>query len=172
VIDQTVINISSYDTCASIYERVAMSNKEMILRALPKIAAGERVGRPQVASNEPLLPGRRSSDGVIDWTWDSTDVYNFVRALTRPYPGAFSWLDGQRWLIWQTALLPGEIISDARPGEVLGPVFSPVESACGQMVACGKGALVLLQVDRENGERLSGRELSDQGWQGKLWGNE
>jgi methionyl-tRNA formyltransferase len=172
VIDQTPIKISSYDTCASIYEQVAISNKEMILRALPKLAAGEAIGRSQGRLDEPLLPGRQPKDGLINWGEDSAAIYNFVRALTRPYPGAFSWLDGQRWLIWQAALLPNNVISHARPGETLGPVFSPIESACGQMVACGKGALVLLELEKENGERLSGRGLSEQAWRGKAWQNE
>jgi methionyl-tRNA formyltransferase len=172
VIDQTTINISPYDTCDSVYQRVAISNKEMILRALPKLAVGERVGRPQGSVNEPLLPGRQPKDGLINWADDSAKVYNFIRGLTRPYPGAFSWLNGQRWLIWQSALLPNNIVSDVPPGEIIGPVFSPIESACGQMVACGKGALVLLELEGENGQTLCRRELSEQAWRGKVWRNE
>jgi methionyl-tRNA formyltransferase len=172
IIDQTTINISPYDTCDSVYQRVAISNKEMILHVLPKLAAGERVGRPQISVNEPLLPGRQPKDGLIQWVADSPDVYNFIRGLTRPYPGAFSWLNGQRWLIWQSALLPNNSVTDAHPGEVIGPVFSPIEFACGQMVACGKGALVLLELEAENGHILSRRELSEQAWRGKVWGND
>lgn len=172
IIDQTVIPISLYDTCASVYERVAESNAIMILRALSQLLSGQRPGRPQEHTDEPLLPGRRPEDGLIDWTKDNRGVYNFVRALTRPYPGAFSWLDGRRWFVWQSALLPEDYVCNARPGQVIGSAVSPVEAACGQVVACGRGAIILLEIERDDGELLTGRRLSDQPWSGKVWGNE
>jgi methionyl-tRNA formyltransferase len=169
IIDQTKFPISPYDTCATLYDRVAASNREMILRVLPQLLAGERPGRPQPITGQPVLPRRRPGDGKIDWTLNSGALYNFVRALTRPYPGAFSWLDGRRWLIWQAALVPAAPQPAARPGEVLGPVWSPVEAACGQLVACGRGSLVLLEVEGDDGEVLKGRHLADQDWTGKMW---
>lgn len=172
IIDQTVIPITPYDTCASLYNRVAASNREMILRVLPRLLAGERPGRPQLHTDEPELPGRRPEDGLLDWSMDHVAAYNFVRALTRPYPGAFSRLDGKRWTIWQCACLPGACPPGARPGEVMGPVFSPEEGACGQAVACGTGAIVLLELEDERGEILKGPRLSDQAWEGRVWGNE
>jgi methionyl-tRNA formyltransferase len=175
LIDQTAFPITPYDTCATLYERVAASNRNMLLRLLPRLVAGERPGRPQPVAPEPLLPRRRPADGVVDWCRPSVEVYDFIRALTRPYPGAFSWLDGTRWTIWQAAHLPpypgGAPAS--LPGTVLGPVISPRAEACGQVVACGAGpeagALVLLEVEREDGTRLAGPALSDQPWTGKRW---
>src|SRR6266540_4112829 len=123
IIDQAVIPITSYDTCASLYERVAESNKEMILRVIPKLLAGERPGRPQPYIDELNLPGRRPEDGLLDWSMSDIAVYNFVRALTRPYPGTFSWLDGKRWTIWHCAVLPEVCFPDAIAGQVMGPVF-------------------------------------------------
>jgi len=172
LIDQTVIPITPYDTCASLYERVAESNRDMILRVLPRLLAGERPGHPQPHSHEALLPGRRPEDGRIDWTKSSQEVYAFVRALTKPYPGAFSWLDGQRWGVWQCALLPGACYPDTQPGQLVGPVVAPEETACGQVVACGTGAVILLELEREDGALLWGRRLSDQAWTGKVWTNE
>ena len=174
IIDQTAFCITPYDTCASLYERVAASNREMLLRLVPRLLAGERPGRLQPAGDEPLLPRRRPADGRIDWGQPARAIYDFIRALTRPYPGAFSWLAGRRWTIWHAAHLPGEngAALHATPGEVLGPMVSPVEATCGQMVACGAGAVVLLELQAEDGTVLRGRELSDQPWTGKRWGDE
>ena len=116
-----------------------------------------------------MLPRRRPADGKIDWTTTSDALYNFVRGLTRPYPGAFSWLDGRRWNIWQAALVPAPANAAARCGEVLGPVRSPIEASCGQLVACGRGTLLLLEVEGDDGEVLKGRRLADQNWTGKVW---
>ena len=167
IIDQRAFRISGYDTCESVYAEVAASNREMLLDLLPKLMAGERPGRPQERSAEPVLCRRRPADGRINWDCPAAVVYDFVRALTRPYPGAFSTLDGRQWWIWDAALPPDRgPIPDSEPGEVLGPVISPVQSACGQLVACGSGAVILLELEDAAGNRLRGRALSDQLWTG------
>ena len=168
IIDQTPISISPYDTCASVYRKVAVANRDMILRALPRLLAGERPGRAQAIESGDLLPVRRPADGLIDWTRPSREVYNFVRALTRPYPGAFSYAGDERVIVWQCASLPTAAHVRARPGEILGPVVSPVRGACGQLVACGEGAVVLLEIERQDGTRVRGRSLSDLPWTGHL----
>ena len=176
LIDQTAFCISPYDTCATLYGRVAESNRDMLLRLLPALLAGEHPGAPQRHSNEPVLPRRRPADGLVDWRGDAASIYAFVRALTRPYPGAFSWLDNRRWTIWEAALLPPALgrvdaMAASVPGETLGPVVSPTEAACGQVVGCGTGAILLLQLQADDGEILCGRRLSEQPWAGRVWTN-
>ncbi len=163
LIDQAAFPITPYDTCATLYQHVARTNREMLLRVLPQLLAGERPGTPQVRTDEPVLRRRRPVDGCIDWSAPATDVYNFIRALTRPYPGAFSSLDGRAWRVWRAALVPG-VTEGSRPGEVLGAVLSPTEDACGQLVACGSGAVVLLEVEADDGSILQGPALADQAW--------
>jgi methionyl-tRNA formyltransferase len=175
IIDQTEIPISPYDTCASIYRAVAKTNRDMILRVMPLLLAGNRPGRTQASLNDLLLPARRPEDGLVDWTRPSREVYDFIRALTRPYPGAFTHHGVDRFTIWKCALLP--TLSRAatsrylRPGEVIGPVISPERRACGQAVACGEGALVLLEIQNAAGTVIRGRSLSDLRWTGQVLGN-
>lgn len=171
IIDQIPIPITPYDTCESLYRRVAATNRDMILRALPSLLAGERPGRPQLGPVTPALPARRPEDGRVDWTRSSHDVYNFVRALTRPYPGAFSGHVGERITIWQCALLPTPVDPGVRPGQVLGPVVSPSEYACGQLVACGAGAVALMEIERAGGTVVRGHALSDLAWTGHVLGD-
>jgi methionyl-tRNA formyltransferase len=172
IIDQVSFPITPYDTCATLYEKVAASNREMVLRLVPALLRGERPGRPQPPSGEEILPRRRPEHGRLDWSQDSPAVYNFIRALTRPYPGAFASLEGERWFIWQAALVPAGAPAGAAPGEVLGPVLSPLPEACGQAVACGRGVVVLLEVEDARGRVLKGPGLSDQSWRGKVWTND
>ena len=173
LIDQTAFPITPYDTCASLYDRVAASNRDMLLRLLPRLLAGERPGQPQPETHEAVLPRRRPVDGLIDWGHSNTMVYDFIRALTRPYPGAFSFLGGHRWRVWQAALPSTPPSTEWTPaGQILGAVVSPVSEACGQLVACGEGTLLLLELEADDGTVLRGRELSEQDWMGECWSRE
>ena len=173
IIDQTEFQISPYDTCGTLYDRVAASNRDMIMRALPQLLRGERVGTPQPRSNggggSGVLPRRRPADGLIDWDQEACAIYNFIRALTKPYPGAFGWLDGRRWTVWRAGLLPAALSHGAAPGDVIGPVVSPLEQACGQAVACAGGAITLLEVEGDDGTVYSGRRLAELPWTGRRW---
>lgn len=173
IIDQTAFAITEYDTCATVYEKVAQSNRDMILRLLPKLMAGQRIARPQPHPDEPLLPRRRPNDGLIDWTRSSREVYDFIRALTRPYPGAFSWLDGAKYWIWDAAVLPGDPYPTASPGQTLGAMIHPLPAhACGQVVACGAGAILILEAESSDGSLLKGRRLCEVDWKEKTWSHE
>lgn len=205
IIAQRRFEVTPFDDCATVYGKVAESNREMILEVLPSILAGERVGQPQPRADGPLRPGRKPADGLIDWTRAGREVYDFVRALARPYPGAFGWLDGERWTVRECALLPGSHFEDARSGQVVGAMVSPAAGGCGQVVACGaspaqggarravtwgegrraaappgadkegdepqRGAVVLLELESDDGFILRGRALAEQDWEGKVWGD-
>lgn len=167
LIDQTRITITPYDSCATLYARVADANREMLDRLVPRLLAGERPGRA-ISATEPALPRRRPADGAVDWAQPQRAVYDFVRAQTRPFAGAFSWMDGARWKVWQMAL-PLTFGNPPLPGTVLGPMVSPVEEACGQLVSCADGAVVVLEIEDERGQVLRGRALSEQPWTGRRW---
>lgn len=169
VIDTREFPITVFDTCKSLYEMVATSTAEMLCDLVPRLESGERPGSAQPVSTEPILPRRRPKDGAIDWELDGMAIYNFIRALTDPYPGAFSWLDGERYLIWRAAFV--EIDGGLRKplGTVLGPAISPSIASCGQAVSVGDGMLVILEIEGADGVRCSGQELASLSWEGKLW---
>ena len=169
ILAQREIDITPFDTCGSIYEQVAATNREMVLEILPALLEGRLTARPQTELDEPSLARRRPEDGRLDWCRSSQAVYDFVRALTRPYPGAYSSLSGKKWKLWQAAALPSEMQSAAMPGGIAGTLLSPDPAACGWVVQCKPGAIVLLEVEDEEGRCYSGRELLDLPWQGANW---
>jgi methionyl-tRNA formyltransferase len=171
IIDQTAFAITPYDTCATLYGKVAESNRDMLVRLLPRLLSGERPGRSQ-ALDPAVLPRRRPADGQVNWSVSSRVLYDFVRALARPYPGAFSTLDGVTFRIWKAALPPAADESRPQPGMVLGPVLSPIPEACGQAVSTGRGTLILLELEAADGTVLKGHELSNLRWIGKRWSDD
>ncbi|MBV5340359.1 MAG: methionyl-tRNA formyltransferase [Deltaproteobacteria bacterium] len=171
IIDQKSFKISPYDTCETLYCEVAKSNAEMISNVIPRLEKGEMPCIKQELTSEEILPRRRPSDGVVDWSGSALQVYNFIRALSRPYPGAFSYMDGKCLRIWRSSLLPGNPYSEAQAGSVIGPVFSPDEASCGLVVACRDGAILIHEVEDEEGVVIYGRSVSELDWVGRNWEN-
>jgi methionyl-tRNA formyltransferase len=159
IIDQMAFPISETDTCATLYRQVARTNREMLVRVLPKLLRGERPGSPQIITDEPVLRRRRPADGLIDWTQSADRIYDFVRGLTRPYPGAFSTLDGRKWTIWRAARTPA-VPDGSRPGEIVGSVTATDQNAAGIVVACGQGGIIVLEMESEDGNVVQGRALA------------
>ena len=169
IIDQRAIAITPFDTSATLYERVAQTNRQLLVELLPRLMAGERPTLDKPFANGPVLPRRRPADGLVDWTQSASTVYDFIRALTRPYPGAFGFIGGKRWRVWNAARLPATDVPLGTPGTMVGPVVSPNPDACGQLVACGDGAVVVLEVESPEGKALRGPALAELPWTGLRW---
>ena len=99
--------------------------------------------RQQAPGSWPIWPRRRAEDGLIDWSENSQRIANLVRAVARPYPGAFSWIADNRVTIWKArAGLP------RGPGSI-GSVWRA--NACGFTVNCGEGSLEVLECEVGSG---------------------
>lgn len=171
IIAQRKIKITPFDNVETLYHRVAETNRDMILAMIADICARRSLEpRRQILIDAPLLPRRRPQDGLVNWSQPARAVYDFIRALTRPYPGAYSSFDGVQYQIWRSAVLPVES-NLARPGTVLGPVFSDQDEACGLLVACGTGAVVILEIENERGAVLQGARLATDDFTG-VWSKE
>jgi methionyl-tRNA formyltransferase len=102
IIAQHAFPIEYEDDCATIYQKVSQSCDEILKECLPKLKNGTLKTCKNEASSLPCWPKRSPEDGRIDFNWDSRKIYDWVRALTKPYPGAwFIDEDGNKILIWK-----------------------------------------------------------------------
>ncbi|MBO56059.1 MAG: hypothetical protein CL886_10405 [Dehalococcoidia bacterium] len=92
--------IYPHDTISSLYKRIEERGLELLSRHLPEMTTGSLELNPQDESNRRVFPQRVPDDGKIDWNLDAGFIERFIRAQTRPYPGAFTILDGERLSIW------------------------------------------------------------------------
>lgn len=101
VFDTEMFDITPYDDIETLYFKYSIVYRKMLERSLPKLMRGEVNVVPQLG--EPShYPKRTPDDGRIDFeNQDVHAIYNFVRAQTRPYPGAYTDLDGQKVHIWR-----------------------------------------------------------------------
>lgn len=117
VLSTREIPIGADDEIGDLLERAERASIDIIRRDFPRIASGEIKGKAQPAATFPVMPQRSPSDGRIDWTQSSEKIGLFVRAQTRPYPGAFLEIEKRKVAIWGCVEAP-EITKAAEPGSV------------------------------------------------------
>jgi len=154
IIAQRRIPISDEDTCATVYDKAAAAAIEMLKENLPLLKEGRAPRSPQDHARATVMPKRRPEDGAIDWLRGARDLHNWVRALTHPYPGAFSFVEGRRLFVWE-ARVCRENAPPGDPGEVVRS-----DPAGGLVVATGDGHLALRRVQWESGSEVEAAALA------------
>lgn len=160
VLGQSEEPIRDDDTIAALYARIEERGLELITVALPQIARGESISVPQDHTRRRVFPQRSPEDGLIDWSWPARRVFDFVRAQTRPYPGAFTRFRGETLTLWQVALPPppgtDALGAPDGPGTM---VWQPGEDRLAAMVTCGDRRQVSLVEVGWGGVTLAGVEF-------------
>lgn len=100
IIGQARTDIYDDDTIATLYDRIEDLGVQLLAEQLPKIAQGRAVYLPQDSSRRRVYPQRSPEDGQINWSSSAQVIRNFVRAQTKPYPGAFTYWKGEKLTIW------------------------------------------------------------------------
>ncbi len=128
IIAQREVAIASTDTAADLNRNLADAARPLLDEALPLLREGTAPRIPQDEAKASYFSRRGPQDGAIDWNQKASDVANLVRAVTRPYPGAFTWAQSTRVTIWEAQAVPSP--TQAAPGTVL--CADPLEIACGE----------------------------------------
>lgn len=115
--------------------------KDITREVLEYFRAGQVPRMPQDHTRATSFPRRTPEDGSIDWTRPATDIINLVRAVARPYPGAFTTYQGDKLRIWKAARLD-TAVGDSN---ALGMVLSSEEDCI--VVQCCEGAVRLCEVE-------------------------
>lgn len=105
LVDQQAVPILPDDTAQEVFDKVLVAAEICLLRALPKLIDGTAEFTPQDLSQGAYFGGRKAEDGRIDWNQSARQIHNLVRAVTRPYPGAFCDTPMGRLVIWRTRVL-------------------------------------------------------------------
>jgi methionyl-tRNA formyltransferase len=141
IVAQAVEPILTNDTISSLYSRIEAQGVQLLKRSLPQLARGIANLQPQDETKRRIFPQRCPDDGRIDWTWSASKIYNFVRAQTLPYPGAFTHYGPSRIYIWSSL-----VTSCPQP---LPPGFF-LEANNSIVVCCGDGSALRLNTVGES----------------------
>ena len=134
--------IKTEDTIATLYARIELRGLQLLRETLPKLAEQSLQLVPQDESKRRIMPQRSPEDGLINWSQDAATIDRFIRAQTRPYPGAFSSLEAKPLQIW-SAQVASDSNSEVETGVVHRSEFGIYT------VACRAGAIILNEITYE-----------------------
>ncbi len=152
IVGQRAIAIEDSDTALTLYRKLVPLGVELITEMHPKIVAGEAPRRKMDISKGSYFGRRLPEDGRIDWRWPARRIFNLVRAVTHPYPGAFCFVAGRKLLIWE-AKIGAETATLGEPGRVVREMLDGALE-----IAAGEGSIILKIAQFEGGAESIARE--------------
>ncbi len=140
VVDQEGVDIGPRDTAEQAFRKVMPCARKVLARQIDALLAGTAKETAQDESQANYFGGRKPEDGRINWGQTSRQIFNLIRAVTDPYPGAFTDVDAARLMVWWAETeSPATKGKRGAPGEILS--VKPL------VVATADGALELTKTE-------------------------
>ncbi|HAT4982573.1 TPA: bifunctional UDP-4-amino-4-deoxy-L-arabinose formyltransferase/UDP-glucuronic acid oxidase ArnA [Serratia marcescens] len=152
IVGQQKVTIADSDTALTLHKKVLEAAQAVLKEQLPKLKNGTATFTKQDESQASYFGRRTAADGEILWHKSAREINNLVRAVTEPYPGAFSYLGQRKLIVWRSRVLDTQ--HDKQPGTVLST--SPL------VIACGEGALEIVAGQNDSGLYVQGSRLAQE----------
>lgn len=159
IISQREIPITDADDTGTLFDKLSLVGRDLLMDTLPAIFAGENESIQQIEADVSLSPMISKEQERIDWAQSAREIFNHVRAL-RPAPGTYTMLEDERFKIWDAEVV--EEITTADAGTIIKIDKEQL------WVACGDGTVLSLLSVQPSGrkrltiaEYLSGVELEE-----------
>ena len=104
IIGQGAFSIEETDTIREVLLKAENAALHLLEEFIPKMAEGTAPRVQQNHNEASIFHQRTPEDGLIDWTWEKEKIQNFIRAQTRPYPGAYTIIGDKKVTIWDAKI--------------------------------------------------------------------
>lgn len=145
---QEAFAIDDCDNAKTLFTKAQAAAEKLLSSVLPALKKGTAKLVPQDNSKATYYGGRKPSDGEIDWNKSAEEVRNLVRAVTRPYPGAYSFLGERKAFFWDVSVVK----ASGKPGTVISK--QPLT------IACGENAVEINFAQMDNGVYCGGGQFA------------
>lgn len=153
IVAQQRVAIERSDTALSLHGKLRIAATDLLRDILPAMLQGKTSETPQNESKATVFGRRSAADGKLLWAKPAEQLFNLVRAVTQPYPGAFCAVGEHKLIVWSAEVAKGN--DGQAPGRVIS--VDPLR------IACGEDSLVILSGQRnDNGLFLSGPQLANE----------
>ena len=147
IVDQDGADIGPRDTAEQAFRKVLPCALRVLARQIDALLAGMATETPQDEARASYFGGRKPEDGRIVWTQTSRQIFNVIRAVTDPYPGAFTEIGEARLMVWWAEMDTPAAHAMAGRAAAAGAVLSLVPL----VVATGDGAIELTKTEWRGG---------------------
>ena len=151
---QKTVQIGPDETAFEVFGNVAQAAQDALSDVLPELLGRNVPKRPNRLQEGSYFGGRKPEDGRIDWSKPAVQVYNLVRAVAPPYPGAFTDISGRRWVI-----AAAKLASPPNLRQVLPPGLQVVDNRIYGI--CGDGRSILITRLENNGQEVAPSYLQE-----------
>ncbi|MEN5311819.1 MULTISPECIES: bifunctional UDP-4-amino-4-deoxy-L-arabinose formyltransferase/UDP-glucuronic acid oxidase ArnA [Pseudomonas] len=153
IVAQQRVAIERSDTGLTLHAKLRTAASDLLRDTLPNMLQGKITETPQDESKATVFGRRTPADGKLVWAKPAEELFNLVRAVTRPYPGAFCAVGEHKLIVWSAEVVKGN--EGQAPGRVIS--VDPLR------IACGQDSLVINAGQRnDNGLYLSGPQLANE----------
>lgn len=153
ILAQQKVMIERSDTGLTLHAKLREAATQLLRDALPQLAKGTLSETAQDESQATCFGRRTPADGKLVWSKPAEELFNLVRAVIQPYPGAFCAVGEHKLIVWQAEVLKGN--EGQAPGRVIS--VNPLR------IACGEDSLVIHFGQRnDHGLYLTGPALADE----------
>ena len=142
VINQKKINITNNDYASDLYNKILNEIPKQINEIIQAILIHSIPEKVQDYKKSNYWRKRKHIDGIIDWRMPAEGIYNLIRALSHPYPGAEFQFCGLRYNVMKSIIIKSNINHNLEPGKVIDI------DASGLLVKCGTNAILLNQLNK------------------------
>ena len=144
MIAKDATSITDEDNVGTMFDKLAILGRDLLLRTLPDYIAGNITPEPQDSSQATFSPNITPEEERIDWHRPARDVFNHIRGLN-PWPVAHTLLDGKRFKIYEASIAQGQ----GKPGEII------EKGKKSLVVATSDGAIAMKTVQPAGKPRMS-----------------
>ncbi|MGF6090880.1 bifunctional UDP-4-amino-4-deoxy-L-arabinose formyltransferase/UDP-glucuronic acid oxidase ArnA [Pseudomonas sp. 18173] len=153
IVAQQKVAIERSDTALSLHGKLRAAASDLLRDTLPALLQGKASETPQDESKATVFGRRTPADGKLVWAKPAEELFNLVRAVTQPYPGAFCAVGEHKLIVWSAEVAKGN--DGLAPGRVIS--VDPLR------IACGEDSLIINAGQRnDNGLYLSGPQLANE----------
>ena len=153
IVAQQPVAIERSDTALSLHGKLRIAATDLLRDTLPAMLQGKTSETAQDESKATVFGRRSAADGQLLWARSAEQLFNLVRAVTQPYPGAFCAVGEHKLIVWNAEVVKGN--DGQAPGRVIS--VDPLR------IACGEDSLVILSGQRnDTGLFLSGPQLANE----------
>lgn len=157
IIGQKRVPICSNDTSTTLYTKLMKELRTLIRENIDDILNGTVNRIEQDESLATYCAKRIPEDGCIDWSKSNEEIHNLIRAVTKPYPGAFTYYKGKKIIIWDS-----ELVEDDNFIALEGQIVKIIKEH-GVIVKTGNGLIMLKDIEVDGEEMNSSKYFKHEG---------